>query len=64
MGTPVSIKAFEMVMIGGAGVISGAIVSGFILGMLEAVGVSVLHGYGDLTFLIIFVALIVFLPST
>lgn len=61
MGTPISIKAFEMVMLGGAGVISGAIVGGFILGMLEAVGVSALQDYGDLTFLIIFVALIIFL---
>ena len=47
--------------IGGAGVVGGAIAGGFILGMLESVGLSVLHGYGDITYLVIFVALMVFL---
>ncbi|MXZ81798.1 MAG: branched-chain amino acid ABC transporter permease [Gammaproteobacteria bacterium] len=61
MGGPTSIKAFMMVMIGGAGVISGAIVGGFILGMLEAVGLAVLSQYGDITYLVIFVALMIFL---
>lgn len=61
MGGPTSIKAFMMVMIGGAGVISGAILGGFILGMLEAVGLAVLSQYGDITYLIIFVALMIFL---
>jgi branched-chain amino acid transport system permease protein len=58
---PISIKAFLMVMIGGAGVVGGAIAGGFILGMLESVGLSVLHAYGDITYLVIFVALMVFL---
>ena len=35
IGGPISIKAFMMVMIGGAGVVGGAIAGGFILGMLE-----------------------------
>lgn len=61
IGGPISIKAFMMVMIGGAGVISGAIVGGFILGMLESVGLSVLRSYGDVTYLVIFAALMVFL---
>ena len=61
IGGPISIKAFMMVMIGGAGVVGGAIAGGFILGMLESVGLSVLHAYGDITYLVIFVALIVFL---
>lgn len=61
IGGPISIKAFMMVMIGGAGVVSGAIAGGFILGMLEAVGLSVLHSYGDITYLVIFAALMVFL---
>jgi len=61
IGGPISIKAFMMVMIGGAGVVSGAIAGGFILGMLESVGLTVLHAYGDITYLVIFVALIVFL---
>ncbi len=61
MGAPTSIKAFMMVMIGGAGVISGAIAGGFILGMLEAIGLAVLYQYGDITYLVIFVALMIFL---
>lgn len=61
IGGPISIKAFMMVMIGGAGVVGGAIAGGFILGMLEAVGLSVLHSYGDITYLVIFAALMVFL---
>ena len=61
MGGPTSIKAFMMVMIGGAGVISGAILGGFILGMLEAVGLAVLSQYGDITYLAIFIALMIFL---
>ena len=61
IGGPISIKAFMMVMIGGAGVISGAIAGGFILGMMESVGLSVLHSYGDITYLMIFASLMVFL---
>ena len=61
IGGPISIKAFMMVMIGGAGVISGAIAGGFILGMLESVGLTVLVAYGDITYLVIFVSLMVFL---
>jgi branched-chain amino acid transport system permease protein len=61
IGGPISIKAFMMVMIGGAGVIGGAIAGGFILGMLESVGLTVLHAYGDITYLVIFAALMIFL---
>jgi branched-chain amino acid transport system permease protein len=61
IGGPISVKAFMMVMIGGAGVVGGAIAGGFILGMLESVGLSVLHAYGDITYLVIFAALVVFL---
>ncbi|MGU9957516.1 MAG: branched-chain amino acid ABC transporter permease [Arenicellales bacterium WSBS_2016_MAG_OTU3] len=61
IGGPISIKAFMMVMIGGAGVISGAIAGGFILGMMESVGLTVFHSYGDITYLIIFASLMVFL---
>lgn len=61
IGGPISIKAFTMVMIGGAGVVGGAIAGGFLLGMLESVGLSVLHEYGDITYLVIFVALMIFL---
>ncbi|MFN3844568.1 MAG: branched-chain amino acid ABC transporter permease [Paracoccaceae bacterium] len=61
MGGPTSIKAFMMIMIGGAGVISGAIAGGFILGMMESVGLTVLAVYGDITYLVIFASLMVFL---
>ena len=61
IGGSISIKAFMMVMIGGAGVVGGAIAGGFILGMFEAVGLSVLHAYGDITYLGIFATLMVFL---
>ncbi|HEX9168786.1 MAG TPA: branched-chain amino acid ABC transporter permease [Roseiarcus sp.] len=61
IGGPISIKAFMMIMIGGAGVVGGAIAGGFILGMLESVGLTVLHAYGDITYLIIFAALMAFL---
>ena len=61
IGGPISIKAFMMVIIGGAGVVGGAIAGGFILGMMESVGLSVLHAYGDITYLVIFAALMVFL---
>jgi branched-chain amino acid transport system permease protein len=61
MGGPTSVKAFMMIMIGGAGVISGAIAGGFILGMMESVGLTVLSAYGDITYLVIFASLMVFL---
>ncbi len=61
IGGAISIKAFMMVMIGGAGVISGAIVGGFILGMVEALGLGLLYAYGDVTNLLIFVSLMIFL---
>jgi branched-chain amino acid transport system permease protein len=63
MGGATSVKAFMMVMIGGAGVISGAIMGGIILGFMEAIGLAVLgaYGYGDITYLLIFVSLMIFL---
>ena len=61
IGGSISTKAFMMVMIGGAGVVGGAIAGGFILGMFEAVGLSVLHAYGDITYLVIFASLMIFL---
>ena len=55
----ISTKAFIMIMIGGAGVTSGAIVGGVVLGFVEAIGYDLLPG--SVTYLLIFVALIVFL---
>ena len=61
IGGPISVKAFIMVMIGGAGVIPGAIAGGFILGMLESFGLNYLREFGDITYLVIFASLMVFL---
>jgi branched-chain amino acid transport system permease protein len=59
LGTSVSIKAFIMVMLGGAGVVSGAIIGAFILGFAEALGYAYIPG--STTYLLIFAALILFL---
>ena len=59
VGTNISTKAFVMIMIGGAGVTSGAIVGGVMLGFAEAIGYDLLPG--SVTYLLIFVAMIVFL---
>jgi len=61
MGGPTSIKAFMMVMIGGAGVIPGAIAGGIILGFMESILLSALADYGGITYLVIFVSLMIFL---
>jgi branched-chain amino acid transport system permease protein len=59
IGTAVSIKAFIMIMIGGAGVVAGAILGGIVLGFAEAIGYALFPG--SITYLIIFVAMILFL---
>ena len=58
-GTAISIKAFIMVMIGGAGNISGAILGGFVLGFAESIGYELFPG--SMTYLIIFIGVILFL---
>lgn len=59
LGTAVSIKAFIMVMLGGAGVVSGAIIGAFVLGFSESFGYAYIPG--SITYLLIFVGLILFL---
>ncbi|WIJ25806.1 branched-chain amino acid ABC transporter permease [Devosia sp. RR2S18] len=59
MGTSISIKAFIMVMLGGAGVIPGAIIGAFVLGFAEAFGYAFIPS--SMTYLLIFVGLIIFL---
>jgi branched-chain amino acid transport system permease protein len=59
IGTAISIKAFIMIMIGGAGVVAGAILGGIALGFAEAIGYALIPG--SMTYLLIFVGLIVFL---
>ncbi len=59
IGTALSTKAFIMIMIGGAGVVAGAILGGVVLGFAEAIGYALVPG--SMTYLLIFVALILFL---
>ena len=59
IGTAVTIKAFVMIMIGGAGVVVGAILGAVVLGFAEAVGYAFLPG--STTYLVIFAALVLFL---
>jgi branched-chain amino acid transport system permease protein len=59
IGTAISIKAFIMIMIGGAGVVAGAILGGVVLGFAEAIGYALIPG--SMTYLLIFIAMIVFL---
>ena len=59
VGANISTKAFIMIMVGGAGVTSGAIVGGVLLGFAEAIGYDLLPG--SVTYLMIFVSMIVFL---
>jgi branched-chain amino acid transport system permease protein len=59
VGNAYSIKAFIMIMIGGAGVVPGAILGAIVLGFVEAIGYELLPG--SITYLLIFTGLIVFL---
>ncbi|RKX78780.1 MAG: branched-chain amino acid ABC transporter permease [Spirochaetes bacterium] len=58
-GTPITIKSFLMIMIGGAGVVPGAIIGGFLLGMVESFGYGLISG--SMTYLIIFAMIILLL---
>lgn len=58
-GPAISIKAFIMIMIGGAGVVGGALLGAVVLGFAESIGYSLLPG--SETYLLIFVGLILFL---
>ena len=59
IGTVTSIKAFIMIMVGGAGVVAGAILGAIVLGFAEAIGYALIPG--SMTYLLIFVGLILFL---
>jgi branched-chain amino acid transport system permease protein len=59
VGNAYSIKAFIMIMIGGAGVVPGAILGAIVLGFAEAIGYALLPG--SITYLLIFIGLIIFL---
>jgi len=53
------IMPYDRILIGVLAVF--AIAGGFILGMMESVGLSVLAAYGDITYLMIFASLMIFL---
>ncbi len=59
IGTAISTKAFIMIMIGGAGVVSGALLGAVALGFIEAFGYALFPG--SVTYLLIFTGLILFL---
>jgi branched-chain amino acid transport system permease protein len=59
IGTAISTKAFIMIMIGGAGVMSGALLGAVTLGFAEALGYAFFPG--SVTYLLIFTGLILFL---
>jgi branched-chain amino acid transport system permease protein len=59
IGTATSTKAFIMIMIGGAGVVAGSVLGAIVLGFAEAIGYALFPG--SITYLLIFIALIVFL---
>lgn len=59
IGTAISTKAFIMIMLGGAGVVAGSIMGAIALGFAEAIGYALIPG--SITYLLIFVALILFL---
>jgi branched-chain amino acid transport system permease protein len=59
IGGAISTKAFIMIMIGGAGVVAGAIFGAIVLGFAEAIGYALIPG--SITYLLIFVGLILFL---
>lgn len=59
VGTAISTKAFVMIMIGGAGVVSGALLGAVALGFIEAFGYAFFPG--SVTYLLIFSGLILFL---
>ena len=59
IGGAISIKAFIMIMLGGAGVVAGSIMGAIALGFAEAVGYALIPG--SITYLLIFVGLILFL---
>jgi branched-chain amino acid transport system permease protein len=59
IGAAISTKAFIMIMLGGAGVVAGSIMGAIALGFAEAIGYALIPG--SMTYLLIFIGLILFL---
>jgi branched-chain amino acid transport system permease protein len=59
MGTPLLLKVFIIIIIGGLGSLGGSIIAGFIIGLGEAMGTVALGS--NITIVLMFVLVIVFL---
>lgn len=64
MGVALTMKAFVVVLLGGIGNISGAILGGFLLGLIETYGAAYLFSdYKDVIAFIIMILVLLFKPS-
>jgi branched-chain amino acid transport system permease protein len=63
MGRPIGLKSFTVIILAGLGNIHGAIVCGFIIGVVEAIGGTLLsYAYADAISYIITILVILFIP--
>jgi branched-chain amino acid transport system permease protein len=63
MGGTIGIKGFAAAMLGGCGNISGAIVGGFIIGMLDSFAAGHFQGYSELVVFLVFTVAIMIRPT-
>ncbi|HEY3685139.1 MAG TPA: branched-chain amino acid ABC transporter permease [Streptosporangiaceae bacterium] len=63
MGGTIGIKGFAAAMLGGCGNISGAIVGGFVIGMLDSFAAGHFQGYSELVVFLVFTVAIMIRPT-